>query len=91
MNKNKIKWGKTDLISLIMILIPIIMTTILYNKLPDQMATHFGTDGKANGYQGKFAFLLTSSLMLIGIPLLLKVIRYIDPKKNNYDKFELTL
>ena len=54
------------------------------------MATHFGTNGEANGYQGKFVFLLTSSLMLIGIPLLLKVIRYIDPKRNNYDKFELT-
>ncbi len=67
-----------------------VMTTLLYNKLPDQMATHFGTSGEADGYQGKFAFLLTSSLMLIGIPLLLKVIRYMDPKRTNYDKFELT-
>ena len=67
-----------------------VMTTLLYNKLPDQMATHFGTSGEADGYQGKFAFLLTSSLMLIGIPLLLKIIRYMDPKRTNYDKFELT-
>ena len=67
-----------------------VMTILLYNKLPDQMATHFGTSGEADGYQGKFAFLLTGSLMLIGIPLLLKVIRYMDPKRTNYDKFELT-
>ena len=66
------------------------MTIILYNKLPDQLAVHFGTNGKADGYQGKFSFLLTSALFLIFIPLLLKVIRYMDPKKKNYDKFEST-
>ena len=90
MRNFKIKWGKFDLIGLIIILIPIVMTIILYNKLPDQLAVHFGTNGKADGYQGKFTFLLTSALFLIFIPLLLKVTRYMDPKKKNYDKFEST-
>lgn len=90
MNRQKIKWGKFDLISLIFILIPLVMTILLYNRLPNQLAVHFGTNGEANGYQGKLTFLLTSVLFLIGIPLLLKITRYIDPKRKNYDKFEST-
>ncbi len=90
MNRPKIKWGKIDLMSLIIILIPITLTLYLYNRLPNQLAVHFGTNGEANGYQGKFSFLLTSVLFLIGIPLLLKITRYIDPKRKNYDKFETT-
>ena len=66
------------------------MTLFLYNRLPDQLAVHFGIDGEADGYQGKFYFLLTSVLFLLAIPLLVKLIRYIDPKKENYDKFETT-
>ena len=90
MKGQKMKWGKIDLISLIFILIPIGMTLFLYNRLPNQLAVHFGTNGEADGYQGKFTFLLTSTLFLLGVPLLLKIIRYIDPKKKNYEKFEST-
>lgn len=90
MKNHKIKWGKIDVISLVIILIPMVMTILLYNQLPDQLAVHFGLNGEANGYQGKFTFLLTSFLFLIGISLLLKVIRYIDPKQKSYDKFEST-
>lgn len=90
MSNDKMKWGKIDLISLIIVLIPMIMTLVLYNKLPDQMAVHFGTNGEADGFQGKFTFILMSLLILIGIPLLMKVSRYMDPKKKNYDKFEST-
>ncbi len=90
MKGQKMKWGKIDLISLIFILIPIGMTLFLYNRLPNQLAVHFGTNGEADGYQGKFTFLLTSTLFLLGVPLLLKITRYIDPKKKNYEKFEST-
>ena len=64
MKGQKMKWGKIDLISLIFILIPIGMTLFLYNRLPNQLAVHFGTNGEADGYQGKFTFLLTSTLFL---------------------------
>lgn len=84
------KWNKFDFYISIMILIPIVMIMTLYNKLPNELAIHFGTSGEPNGYQGKLFFLLTNFLLLIGIPLLMKVTRYIDPKKRNYDKFEST-
>lgn len=88
MNRLNVKWGKIDLIILLFILIPILLMVFYYDRLPDQLAVHFGTNGKANGYQGKSTFLLTSVLFLIGIPLLLKIFRYIDPKKKNFDQFE---
>ena len=72
MNRQKIKWGKIDLMSLIIILILITLTLYLYNRLPDQLAVHFGTNGEANGYQGKFSFLLTSVLFLIGDSFIIK-------------------
>ena len=88
MKGQKVKWGVMDGISLILILIPIGLMVFYYHKLPDQLAVHFGINGEADGYQGKGAFLLTSSLFLVGIPLLLKIIPYIDPKKQNYEKFK---
>lgn len=90
MNTSKIKLNKIDLISLIIVLIPIVMTIFVYQKLPDELAVHFGINGEPDGYQGKRSFLLLNILMLFGIPILLKIIRYIDPKKRNYEKFEAT-
>lgn len=90
MSMQKIKWGKIDLLCLIIILIPVVITITVYNKLPEQLATHFGTNGEADGFQGKVTFLLLNSLLLIGVPLLMKITRYIDPKKKNYEKFETT-
>lgn len=69
MNANKMKWNKFDFFVFIIILIPIVMIIALYNKLSNELATHFGTSGEPDDYQGKVSFLLTNSLLLIGIPL----------------------
>ena len=53
MNSNKIKWGKIDFVCIVIILIPILITIFTYNKLPEQMASHFGTNGEVDGYQNK--------------------------------------
>ncbi|KEF37929.1 Protein of unknown function (DUF1648) [Schinkia azotoformans MEV2011] len=50
------KWNKFDFYISIMILIPIVMIMTLYNKLPNELAIHFGTSGEPNGYQGKLFF-----------------------------------
>ncbi len=41
------------IISSIIILIPILFGLIMWNDLPDIMTTHFGIDGKADGFGGK--------------------------------------
>ena len=90
MSTSKMKWNKYDFFILIIILIPIGLLATFYNKLPNELATHFGISGEPNGYQGKITFLLFNIFLLIGVPLLMKVTRYIDPQKRNYDKFEPT-
>ena len=69
MNANKMKWNKFDFFVFIIILIPIVMIIALYNKLSNELGTHFGTSGEPDDYQGKVSFLLTNSLLPIGIPL----------------------
>ena len=50
----KNKWKL--LISSIMILLPMVFGLIMWNKLPEQMATHWGADGNADGWSDrKFA------------------------------------
>ncbi|MBQ6892768.1 MAG: SdpI family protein [Clostridia bacterium] len=41
------------IISSVIILLPIIAGLLLWNKLPDKIATHFGIDGTADGFSSK--------------------------------------
>jgi uncharacterized membrane protein len=60
--KNK----KQLIISSIIILLPIIAGLIMWNMLPERIATHWNVDGKANGWSGRiFAIFGLSIIMLI--------------------------
>ncbi len=49
--KQIIKQNKWEiLISLIIILLPIIVGIMFWNEFPEQMATHWGIDGNADGW-----------------------------------------
>lgn len=39
------------IITSIMILLPMIIGVVLWDKLPSEIATHFGTDNQANGWR----------------------------------------
>jgi uncharacterized membrane protein len=88
--KSKSKFGQWDLLLLVIGLVPIIIAINYYSKLPEQMVSHFGLNGEANGYMKKEYFILLMCVLSIGMPLFLKFIRHIDPKRNNYMKFEDT-
>lgn len=49
---------KTLILTSIIILLPILVGIVLWNKLPDTMATHFGIDNEANGFSSKFLVFL---------------------------------
>lgn len=87
MNKTSNRWSWVDTLIVLIGLLPIAAAVLLYDKLPDLLAVHFGIDGTANGFQGKLSFLLTISAVIMGVPLLMKVFRGIDPKTQNYEKF----
>lgn len=56
------KWGL--LMSSIVILLPIIVGLIFWNELPEQMATHWGIDGDADGW-GSRVFAVFAMLIFI--------------------------
>ncbi len=41
------------IITSIMILLPMIIGVVLWDKLQSDIATHFGTDNQANGWRSK--------------------------------------
>lgn len=82
------KNSKTKYIILYLItLIPVIMTVILYSRLPDQIPTHWNIQGQVNKYGDRNSSFLTAAIPFI-IVLLMQVVPKIDPKKRNYASFE---
>lgn len=74
---------KTMIITSIVILLPIIVGIILWDKLPDQVATHFDGNGVADGWSPK-------EFAVFGLPLFLLVVHWlcvaftgVDLKKKN--------
>ena len=82
---------KTMIITSIIILAPIVVGLILWDKLPAEMATHFGENGEPNGWSSK-------PFAVIGMPLFLLAVHWfcafftgVDPKKENISNKMMTL
>lgn len=87
------KYKKTMILTSIMIVLPIIIGVLLWEQLPDKIATHFSFDGTPNGWSDK-------GFAVFGMPLFLLVCQWIaffatmqDPKQKNMSEklFRLVL
>jgi len=85
-NKTKLM----DNLALIFILIMFILAFYFYGHLPDKVISHWGADGQADGYSSKNFHTFFFPLLTIGIYLLFKYLPKIDPKRRNYEKFDLS-
>lgn len=72
-------------------ILPMFLGLLFWNKLPDSMATHFGSDGMPNGWSSK-------TFAVIGLPIFLLVLHWLavgitlnDPKKRNIGKMIFTV
>lgn len=75
-----IKQRKTTLIlTSIFILVPIVIGIVLWNQLPDTMATHWGVDNEANGFSSK-------AFAVFGMPAFLLAIHWICILATKFDK-----
>ncbi len=87
-----IKQNKTKLIiTSIVILLPVIIGLILWNDLPDTIATHWGVNNEADGFSSK-------SFAVLGMPLILLALHWVcifgtklDPKHRDINHKMLTL
>ncbi len=78
------KTKRSLLLVILIVLIPLFYLSVVYNSLPQTVATHFSIDGTPNGYSSKstLIFLVAFlSAISVGVYLLLTNIQKIDPKK----------
>lgn len=74
------KYRKEIIISCLMMLIPVAVGVALWNKLPDQIPTHFNFSGEIDSYSSKGFTVFGMPLFLIGVQLLCLFATFNDPK-----------
>ena len=82
---------RTMIITSIIILLPIVAGVMLWDQLPDQIATHFGPNGQPDGWSPK-------EFAVVGLPLILLAVHWVcaaftsvDPKNKNISDKMMTL
>ena len=77
----------TIIIVLIMIAAGTLAGLLLWNRLPDQMASHWNINDQVDGYMPKFWGVFLLPLITLGIFVLLLVVPSMDPLKANIAQF----
>lgn len=65
----------------------LIVFTVFNPQLPAIVGSHFDLYGNQNDTMPKWGFWLLNAGLTVGLPILLKVLRYADPRKANYESF----
>lgn len=87
-----IKKNKVALIATsIVILIPILIGLLLWDRLPEQVPTHWGIDGEVDGWSSKAVAVFVFPCILLGIHWLCVIVSSIDPGSKNYHRKMITL
>lgn len=86
------KWSKkTFVLTCIVALLPMVIGVLLWNQLPEEIATHFGADGVANGWSSKGTAVFGMPLILLFAHVLCVGITSQDPKIENMNEKMLAL
>ena len=82
---------RTLLLTSLLTLSPVLVGLLLWEQLPEQMTTHWGADGVADGWSGR-------PIAVFGLPLILLAAQWLcmlgtsaDPKKENHPEKVLQL
>ena len=83
--------AKTTLtISIILIIIGTLAGVLILNRLPDQVASHWGANDQVNGYMPRLLGVFMMPLVTVFMLILFLVIPNIDPLKANIAQFRET-
>ena len=86
--KNKFRFRKNSIISLIAcILIMIIFNALFYNKMPAELPTHWNFQGQADEYGSKFHAMVMLHGFLVLMNLFLCFMLDNDPKNERQNNF----
>ncbi len=71
----------------LMVLAAVVMGAISYPYLPEQVAIHWNAAGEPDNFASKEFALILMPVIMIFIYALIRIVRVIDPKKQNIQKF----
>lgn len=77
----------TTILVLLIIAAATLAGLLLWNELPEQMASHWNVNDQVDGYISKFWGVFLLPLITLGIFLLFRVIPSVDPLKANIAQF----
>jgi len=80
----------TTIIILLMLFIGTAAGLLLWNRLPDQIASHWDINDQVNGYMPKVWGVFMMPLIALGMSVLFLIIPNIDPLKANIAQFRET-
>ena len=90
--KNKFRFRKNSIVSIIASLaILIIFNILFYNKMPAELPTHWNFQGQADDYGSKFHAMVTIQGFLVLMNLFLCFMLDNDPKNERQNNFLMTL
>ena len=82
---------KLWLVTALLTLAPMLAGLILWNRLPETMATHWGADGVADGWSGKGFAVFVLPLILLAVHCLCLLVTAIDNKNKNQSQKALAM
>lgn len=74
---------KRIILTSLVILLPLLAGLVLWNRLPESVAIHFGPDGQPDGWSGKAFAVFFMPLFILAAHLLAVFITCSDPKRQN--------
>ena len=77
----------TSIIALTMIVLAFLVGAVLWNQLPNPMASHWNANDQVDGYMSKFWGVFLLPLMTLGMFVLFMAVPNIDPLKANIALF----
>ncbi|WP_169834441.1 SdpI family protein [Paenibacillus donghaensis] len=83
-----IRWKWQDTLIVLVGLAAVLFALLNYSKLPDRLPVQFGIKGQVNRTWNKELAIGVWGTVGILLPLLLQLTRRMDPKRENYKKFE---
>lgn len=80
------KYRITLILTSIITICPMLVGILLWNRLPEQIATHFGNDNTANGWSSKPFAVFGLPLIFLAVHLLCFWATVNDPKRKNINE-----
>lgn len=74
---------RTLVLTSVVILLPMFLGLALWNKLPEEVPTHFDFSGTPDGYSGRLFAVVGLPLFILACHLFCAVVTRADPKKQN--------